>query len=445
MAGLAHLLTFLAAGISALFFFRVKSVAGLGLWMPKALVGSASAFVAAMGALGAALSLWVRAPLAIAAGVLAVLLPVRYVRRVAAPHDGFERAFGPDWQHKIAPEQWALMLKRRWVGRLPSHQGVRWERDITFWTIPGTDRELLCDIWQPPEGVSPSGLAPIYLHGGAWHWMDKDFGTRPFFRHLSAQGHVVMDVAYRLCPEVDIYGMIGNVKRAIVWMKTNPGRYDVDPARVVVGGGSTGAHLAMLAAYAPYRSELTPDDLGEADPSVRAIIAYHGAPDMRATYQRFDSVFGGLGRRAETRHDSIMARGTGAVVNRLLGGLSDQMKEQYYPFEQESGATGLFPLLMTNLLGGSPDEVPEVYELTSPITHAGPHSPPTLLLQAEHDSFLPARVSHALHFKLTEAGVPSVYVQFPQTEHGFDMALPSYAPAAQAAVFDVERFLALMV
>jgi acetyl esterase/lipase len=252
--------------------------------------------------------------------------------------------------------------------------------------------------------VSPSGLAPIYLHGGAWHWMDKDFGTRPFFRHLSAQGHVVMDLAYRLCPEVDIYGMIGDVKRAIVWMKTNPGRYDVDPARVVEGGGSTGAHLA--------------------------IIAYYGAPDVRATYQRFDSVFGSLGRRAETRHDSIVARGTGAVVNRLLGGLSDQMKEQYYPFEQESGATGLFPLLMTNLLGGSPGEVPEVYELASPITHAGPHSPPTLLLQAEHDSFLPARVSHALHFKLTEAGVPSVYFQFPQTEHGFDMALPSYAPAA---------------
>ena len=28
--------------------------------------------------------------------------------------------------------------------------------------------------------------------------MDKDFNTRPIFRHMTAQGHVVMDVAYRL-------------------------------------------------------------------------------------------------------------------------------------------------------------------------------------------------------------------------------------------------------
>jgi acetyl esterase/lipase len=445
MAGLAHLLAFLAAGISALFFFRVRSLSGMVLWMPKALAGSAAAFVAAVGALGAALGLRFRAPLAIAAGVLGVLLPVQYVRRVAAPHDGFEHAFGPDWQCEIAPEQRARMLKRRWVWQLPSHRGVRWKRDVPFWTIPGTDRELLCDIWQPPEGANPSGLVFIYLHGGAWHWMDKDFGTRLFFRHLASQGHVVMDVAYRLCPEVDIHGMIGDVKRAIVWMKAHAKEYDVDPARVVVAGGSTGAHLAMLAAYAPHRPELTPDDLGEADPSVHAVVAYYGTADMRAVYQHFDSAFGSLGRRAETRQDSILARITGAVTNRVLGGFSDQMKEQYFPFEQDNRGAGLFPLLMTNLLGGSPDDVPEVYELASPITYAGPDSPPTLLLQGEHDSFLPAQVSHALHRKLREAGVPSVYVEFPQTEHGFDMALPRYAPAAQAALYDVERFLALMV
>jgi hypothetical protein len=38
---------------------------------------------------------------------------------------------------------------------------------------------------------------------------------------------------------------------------------------------------------------------------------------------------------------------------------------------------------------------------------------------------LPAHISHALHCKLAEAGVPSVYVQFPQTEHGFAAARAS--------------------
>jgi acetyl esterase/lipase len=44
-----------------------------------------------------------------------------------------------------------------------------------------------------------------------------------------------MDVAYRLCPEVDIYGMIGDVKRAVAWMKANAAIYRVNPERVVSG------------------------------------------------------------------------------------------------------------------------------------------------------------------------------------------------------------------
>jgi hypothetical protein len=104
MAVFAYVFAFLAAGMSALFFFRVRSPTGLVLWIPKALAESAAAFVAVMGTLGVAFGLLARAPLAIAAGMLGALLSVRYVLRVAARHDGFERAFGLDWQRQIAPE-----------------------------------------------------------------------------------------------------------------------------------------------------------------------------------------------------------------------------------------------------------------------------------------------------------------------------------------------------
>jgi hypothetical protein len=32
----------------------------------------------------------------------------------------------------------------------------------------------------------------------------------------------------------------------------------------------------------------------------------------------------------------------------------------------------------------------------------------------------------------------------PQTDHGFDLVLPKIAPAAHNAIYDVERFIALM-
>ena len=115
--------------------------------------------------------------------------------------------------------------------------------------------------------------------------MDKDYGTRPFFRQLTAQGHVVMDVAYRLCPEVDIYEMVGDVKRAVAWMKANAARYAVDPQRIVLAGGSAGAHLALLAAYAPDHPRLTPKDVQGCDLSVRAVVSYYGPSDLCATYE----------------------------------------------------------------------------------------------------------------------------------------------------------------
>jgi acetyl esterase/lipase len=80
---------------------------------------------------------------------------------------------------------------------------------------------------------------------------------------------------------------------------------------------------------------------------------------------------------------------------------------------------------------------------------------------------VPASSTRDFYHKLRQAGVPAVYVEFPQTEHGFDLQLKAicaivkkqlrcsrtlngledlsqYSPAAQAARYDLDRFLALM-
>jgi hypothetical protein len=141
--------------------------------------------------------------------MLGAAAAVRDVRRVRAPHPGFAQAFGVAWEQAIAPEQQNGMMQRRWSWHLPAAPEPQWQRDVPFWTLPDADRRSLCDPWQPPPGVAPSGLALVYLHGSACYLLDKDFFTRAFFRHLAAQGHVVMDVAYRLYPETDMLGMLG--------------------------------------------------------------------------------------------------------------------------------------------------------------------------------------------------------------------------------------------
>jgi acetyl esterase/lipase len=232
-------------------------------------------------------------------------------------------------------------------------------------------------------------------------------------------------------------------------MKANAGEYGVDPERVVVAGGSAGGHLALLAAYAPNDPWLTPDELRGADLSVRAVVAYYPAVDMLATYEKVtgiqpsvwtvSQIAGGVQRtlHAMARYgvhggrEGTCAGGSGTALGRLV---------------DSTARSPSYAEVMTCLLGGQPDEVPEMYDLASPITHVSPICPPTLLFQGTHDWHMPLPPARALCRKLMDAGVPVVYVEFPQTDHAFDLvALPRLSPSVQASLYDVDHFLALML
>jgi acetyl esterase/lipase len=214
------------------------------LAIPKILAGSLAPLSSLVGAAGAVFGLsalwfergrypasaaWHRparrqalgrgAPLVVLAGVAAAAVNAAYTRQVVASHGDFAAAFGADWQDRIPSQLKARMLNRRWMWRLPSAPGVHVERDVTFATVPGSDRRLLADLWSPPDGVAPCGLGFIYLHGGGYTAFDKGGPTESWFRHLAAQGRVVMDVSYRLIPETTVPGMQGDVKRAVAWLK----------------------------------------------------------------------------------------------------------------------------------------------------------------------------------------------------------------------------------
>jgi acetyl esterase/lipase len=156
---------------------------------------------------------------------------------------------GADWNDRMPSRLRRQMVHRRWTGPIVKSPQPRLRQDVPFATVPGTGRVLLCDVWQPPIGVAPSGVAVVYLHGSAYVVFDKDFATRPLFRHLVAQGHVIVDVAYRLYPKTDVPGMVADALRAVAWVRDHAGELGVDPDRIVLAGGSAGGHLSLLAAY----------------------------------------------------------------------------------------------------------------------------------------------------------------------------------------------------
>lgn len=257
------------------------------LWITKLLAAALAPLFAVIGVLGVIVGLTTVSIFITSIGMYIALFYLLHIYKVTRPPNvssGFEQAFGVNWGNQISAEQKKHFLSKRTVLALPTVSIPGVERNIPFATIQGTDRSLLCDIWQPNAIIARSGLAFIYLHGSAWALLDKDWGTRPFFTHLAAQGHVVMDVAYRLAHETNMMGMVNDVKRAIIWMKDNAQTYRVNPNTIVVGGGSAGGHLAMLAGFTANNPKFTPKELEGRDVSVCAVVSLYGPTDLKAMY-----------------------------------------------------------------------------------------------------------------------------------------------------------------
>ena len=306
------------------------------------------------------------------------------------------------------------------------HPEPRLRQDVVFATVPGSGRKLLCDLWQPPAAVSSSGLAVVYLHGSAWCMLDKDVGTRPLFRHLTAQGHVVVDVAHRLFPETDMPGMLADTKRALAWVKDHAADLGIRPDRVVVAGGSSGGHLALLAAYAADDPALTPVELTGSDQQVCAVVSLYGQADLAAHYDHTDQAKWCRPDDPQPDWDAPPP----PWARRLFGPDVDRLK--------------LVPASRLDwLVGGTPSQLPDRYAQLSPLHRVHPGCPPSLLVHGDHDQLAPVAAMRRLQRRLEQVGVPVTGVYLPHTDHAFDLLATTWSPPARVAIHVLERFLAV--
>jgi acetyl esterase/lipase len=439
MKRISRLLALLSAIFGlALLVRSPRGRAGGCLWLPKLLAGAWAPFLALAGALGALIGLLRRDRAALVGGAFGAFAGVRHTVGVTRRrHDPFAAAFGRDWEQRIPPPLW-VRLARPYQLIQPAKPFGPYQKNIDI----GSASPLLCDLWLPPFETPRSRLGLVYLHGGWWQAADKDFLTRPLFGRLVNQGHVVMDLAYPLAPAADIYRMLDAVKHAIAWMKSHAAQLDLNPGRIALMGGSVGGgHLALLAAYTPNFPEFQP--MGStADTSVCGVISMYGVTDLADYFHEYGALNpgqpGSSSQITEAMRPRIYDR---TPLDRLITRL------RFLPAYRYSNMPG-GPALLVDLLGGTLKEIPHAYELFSPLTHAGAHCPPTLQVFGDQDFAIEVSHGRRLHRALQAAGVPSVYIEFPETVHAFDQYFGvsrRAAPAAQMASNDIEQFLALLV
>jgi hypothetical protein len=165
MTGWAVVLHALGIGIGVLLLawtsllyvpFRWRPV-GLYLFVPKMAAGAFTPFIAAAGLLltlvGGLGGSW---RLAVPAAVAAVGASI-VIMRLGLLRADLAAALGPDWADRIPSHRRARMVGRWWGGRLPTAPEPRLRQDLVFATVPGTDRRLVCDLWQPPAECQRRG------------------------------------------------------------------------------------------------------------------------------------------------------------------------------------------------------------------------------------------------------------------------------------------------
>jgi len=187
------------------------------------------------------------------------------------------------------------------------------------------------------------------------------------FHLLAAEGWTILDIRYPLSPEATFPEHLIGVKRAIAWAKTEGAVFGVNPAKIAIAGGSSGAHLAALAALTWDRPDLQPGFEG-ADTSVVACTAFYGIYDLLV--------------RNPTRYD--------------------------------------WPFVARYVMKARPSDAPDLYELGSPVDQVRDDAPPFHVIHGEFDSIvLPSESRHFVE-SIRKVGGEVKYHEVRGAQHGFD-------------------------
>lgn len=113
-------------------------------------------------------------------------------------------------------------------------------------------RELAAHVFSPAtHWWAPDRAAIVVLHGGAWKRGGPE-STYSYCRYFAARGMVAIAAQYRLSDGASVTPLeaIEDARELIRWVRENAADLAVDPARIAVGGWSSGGHLAAMTALA---------------------------------------------------------------------------------------------------------------------------------------------------------------------------------------------------
>ncbi len=215
-------------------------------------------------------------------------------------------------------------------------------KDVVYATaVDGSPLKL--DLYHPSTNRAP---LIVWVHGGAWRSGSKN-GV-PILR-LVDRGYAIASVDYRLTPAAAFPAQVLDIRKAVRHLQENADEYDINAGRVALVGASAGGHLAALVGVSQGVRFDESDASQLDDGAVKAIVSFYGASNL----------------------ETILSQST------------------------PHGLSVRVPALRL-LLGGQPEELPQMARLASPVYHVDRNDPPLLLIHGDQDPQMPINQSHEL-------------------------------------------------
>ena len=240
---------------------------------------------------------------------------------------------------------------------------------------------LTFDVIQPKK---PNGAGVLFMMSGGWFsgWVSPEGFVSPaapdgfkHFRELVDSGYTLFIVRHGSAPQFKVPEAVADVRRAVRYIRLNAKKYDIDPKRIGVCGGSAGGHLSlMLGTTSDDGKKDAPDEVDRASNRVAAVVAYFPPVDLR----------------------------------------------------EWVGPNDNFPALEFD---------PQLAESVSPVLHVTPDDPPTLLIHGDNDTDVPFEQSEMMAGEFRKHHVDHRLIRLEGGEHGLAGVDPklinrAYADAA---------------
>ena len=152
----------------------------------------------------------------------------------------------------------------------------------------------------------------LYVHGGGWVLFSLDTHDRLMREYAARAGIAVLGIDYSLSPEAKFPVALGEVKTVLDWLEANAASLGLDPSRILIGGDSAGANLAVAACLK--RRDRGARKLagmmlsyGAFDPAVTASYDLYSGPEYMLQAQEMDAFWAAYTQTPEQLSDPLVA------------------------------------------------------------------------------------------------------------------------------------------